>query len=80
MLLPSDPTQPLGARRRRVPPETWPKKWNPRSGFLFLGARTDADDREALRANGITHIINCADNVPRTMMSPATHRSSQYRR
>ena len=33
-------------------------------GRLWLGAGRDARNLEQLRAHGITHILNCADDVP----------------
>jgi hypothetical protein len=31
---------------------------------LFLGDRDDAKDRDRLRSNGITHIVNCSRELP----------------
>jgi hypothetical protein len=31
---------------------------------LFLGNREDACDRQRLREAGITHILNCAEELP----------------
>lgn len=35
------------------------------SAKLWLGNQEDAENLAALRSDGITHILNCADNVPR---------------
>ena len=31
---------------------------------VFLGAGRDAENLAQLRAHGITHVLNCADDVP----------------
>ena len=51
----------LNQRRQMESGAVWASQILP---DLFLGRGADASNKAQLRAHGVTHVLNCADNVP----------------